>query len=144
VRDVAVAQAALGGDHHTATHPESGSIASKTRLDAMPVEITENQEVNKENEAGWIETRWPGEDVSVEHETKSAQTIPPPDRQSKRTRRLLMGVLGALILVAACVFGIPWIRFALNTVSTDDAYVNGHVTFVPPPRQRPDFPGSGG
>jgi len=43
-----------------------------------------------------------------------------------------MGVLGALILVVVCVFGIPWIRFALNTVSTDDAYVNGHVTFVAP------------
>ena len=28
------------------------------------------------------------------------------------------------------VFGIPWIRQSLNTVSTDDAYVNGHVTFV--------------
>ena len=43
-----------------------------------------------------------------------------------------MGVLGALILGVACVFGIPWIRFALNTVSTDDAYVNGHVTLVAP------------
>jgi membrane fusion protein, multidrug efflux system len=43
---------------------------------------------------------------------------------------LLIGALGALILVAACVLGIPWIRFALNTVSTDDAYVNGHLTFV--------------
>jgi len=31
-----------------------------------------------------------------------------------------MGALGALILVAACVFGIPWIREMLNTVSTDD------------------------
>jgi membrane fusion protein (multidrug efflux system) len=28
------------------------------------------------------------------------------------------------------VFGIPWVRQTLNTVSTDDAYVNGHVTFV--------------
>jgi len=97
----------------------------------MPVEITEKQEVNKE-EAGRIETRSPGKDVSIEHETKSAQTIPPPERQSKRRRRLLMGVLGALILVAACVFGIPWIQEVLNTVSTDDAYVNGHVTFVAP------------
>ncbi len=43
-----------------------------------------------------------------------------------------MGVLGALILAAVCVLGIPWIRLALNTVSTDDAYVNGHVTFVAP------------
>ena len=26
----------------------------------------------------------------------------------------------------------PWVLTALNTVSTDDAYVNGHVTFVAP------------
>jgi membrane fusion protein (multidrug efflux system) len=98
----------------------------------MPVEITEKQDMNREKEAGRIETPSPGEGVSTEHETKLAQTIPPPDRPSKRTRRLLMGVLGALILLAACIFGIPWIRFTLNTVSTDDAYVNSHVTFVAP------------
>jgi membrane fusion protein (multidrug efflux system) len=44
---------------------------------------------------------------------------------------LLIGVLGALV-IAAAVFGIPWIRFVLSTVSTDDAFVNGHVTFVAP------------
>jgi membrane fusion protein, multidrug efflux system len=44
---------------------------------------------------------------------------------------LLIGILGAVV-IAAAVYGIPWIRFALNTVSTDDAYVNGHVTFVAP------------
>jgi membrane fusion protein (multidrug efflux system) len=27
---------------------------------------------------------------------------------------------------------IPWVRIALNTVSTDDAYINGHVTLVAP------------
>jgi membrane fusion protein, multidrug efflux system len=97
----------------------------------MPVEITENRDVNRE-EARRIEMRSPGEGVSVERGAKPPQTIPPPDRQSKLKRRLLMGVLGALILVVACLFGIPWIRFALNTVSTDDAYVNGHVTFVAP------------
>ena len=97
----------------------------------MPVEITENRDVNRE-EAGRIETRSPEEGVSIENETKSAQTISPPDRQSARRRRLLMGVLGALILAAAGIFGIPWIRLALNTVSTDDAYVNSHVTFVAP------------
>ena len=98
----------------------------------MPVEITEKQDVNSQKEAGRIETRSPGEGVSIEHETKSAQTIPLPDRRSMRRRRLLMGVLGALILVVAGVWGIPWIRTALTTVSTDDAYVNGHVTFVAP------------
>jgi membrane fusion protein (multidrug efflux system) len=43
-----------------------------------------------------------------------------------------MGVLGALILAAVGILGIPWIRLTLNTVSTDDAYVNSHVTFVAP------------
>jgi membrane fusion protein, multidrug efflux system len=41
-----------------------------------------------------------------------------------------MGVLGALVLAGMWVFGVPWIQLTLNTVSTDDAYVNGHVTFV--------------
>jgi len=49
-----------------------------------------------------------------------------------RRRRLLIGIVGALVLVIACVFGIPSIRHAFNTVSTDDAYVNGHVTLVAP------------
>jgi membrane fusion protein (multidrug efflux system) len=43
-----------------------------------------------------------------------------------------MGVLGVLILAVASVLGIPWIRLALSTVSTDDAFVSGHVTFVAP------------
>ncbi len=43
---------------------------------------------------------------------------------------MLFGLLGALILAGVIVFGIPAIRLAFNTVSTDDAYVNGHVTFV--------------
>jgi membrane fusion protein, multidrug efflux system len=97
----------------------------------MPVEITEKQDVNREG-SGRIEMRSPGEGVSSEEGTKSAPTIPPPDRQSRRRRRLLIGVLGALTLAATCIFGIPWIRLALNTVSTDDAYVSGHVTFVAP------------
>jgi membrane fusion protein (multidrug efflux system) len=29
-------------------------------------------------------------------------------------------------------FLVPWVDTALNTISTDDAYVNGHVTFVAP------------
>ena len=97
----------------------------------MPVEIAENRDVTRE-EAGPIEARSPEEGVSIQEEAKSAQTIPPPDRQSRRRRRLLMGVLGALILAAIGILGIPWIRLTLNTVSTDDAYVNGHVTFVAP------------
>lgn len=50
--------------------------------------------------------------------------------QPIRRRRLLLGVAAVLLLAVILVFGIPWIRQTLNTVSTDDAFVNGHVTFV--------------
>ena len=43
---------------------------------------------------------------------------------------MLLGAAGVLILAGALWFGIPWVQTTLNTVSTDDAYVNGHVTFV--------------
>jgi membrane fusion protein, multidrug efflux system len=97
----------------------------------MPVEMTETQAANKDK-SGQIKARALGEDVSVEHETRSSQIIPASGRQSTRRRRLLIGVLGAVVLAAVCVLGIPWIRLTLNTVSTDDAYVNSHVTFVAP------------
>jgi membrane fusion protein (multidrug efflux system) len=35
-------------------------------------------------------------------------------------------------LAAGARFLVPWVITALNTVSTDDAYVNGHVTLVAP------------
>jgi membrane fusion protein, multidrug efflux system len=45
-------------------------------------------------------------------------------------RRVLVGAVAALIVAAVWLFVIPWIKLTLNTVSTDDAFVNGHVTFV--------------
>ena len=40
--------------------------------------------------------------------------------------------VGIAALVVALYFAIPYAILALNTVSTDDAYVDGHVTFVAP------------
>ena len=45
-------------------------------------------------------------------------------------RRLLIAAVAALILAAVWALVIPWIQLTINTVSTDDAFVNGHVTFV--------------
>jgi|SRR5208282_2045260 len=97
----------------------------------MPGEITEKRGTNRD-ESSRIDARAAGEGVLVEHDTKSSPITSPSGRQSTRRRRLLIGVLGAVVLVAAGILGIPWIRLMLNTVSTDDAYVNGHVTFVAP------------
>jgi membrane fusion protein (multidrug efflux system) len=54
-------------------------------------------------------------------------TIPP-----HRKRRLWPWVAGLVLAAVAAVFIVPWARETMNTVSTDDAYVNGHVTFVAP------------
>src|ERR1700721_2961874 len=77
---------------------------------------------------------------AIDRDAKSPQTdsaskpTSPPVRQSfARRRKLLMGLLGVLALVPAPVFGIPRIRSALSTVSTDDAYVNGPFTCGAPP-----------
>jgi membrane fusion protein (multidrug efflux system) len=43
-----------------------------------------------------------------------------------------MWVAGGLLIVLMLTKAIPWVVTAIRTVSTDDAYVNGHVTFVAP------------
>ncbi len=77
-------------------------------------------------------------DASAANDAKSAQAppesrpVPQPARTATRKRKLVAGVLGVAVLAVLLVFGIPWVEEMLNTVSTDDAYVNGHVTFVAP------------
>src|SRR3984885_6411278 len=51
--------------------------------------------------------------------------------QPRKRRRWLLPVI-VLLVVIALVLGIPKVLHALNTVSTDDAYVNSYVTFVAP------------
>jgi membrane fusion protein, multidrug efflux system len=72
-------------------------------------------------------------DNTVEHATKSERADPsskPVTPANHRKRKLVIGVLGAVVLAAILIYGVPRLRLMLNTVSTDDAYVNGHVTFV--------------
>jgi membrane fusion protein (multidrug efflux system) len=49
-----------------------------------------------------------------------------------RYRKLLLWTAAAAVLVVGGHFLVPWVDTAMNTVSTDDAYVNGHVTYVAP------------
>ncbi|HEX3993482.1 MAG TPA: HlyD family secretion protein [Acetobacteraceae bacterium] len=82
----------------------------------------------------------PDGEASAANSTDSAQTsselgqVPQKGRNAKRKRKrkLLIGVTGIAVLAVLLVFGIPWVKEMLNTVSTDDAFVNGHVTFVAP------------
>ncbi|HEY7088958.1 MAG TPA: biotin/lipoyl-binding protein, partial [Tepidisphaeraceae bacterium] len=52
---------------------------------------------------------------------------PPPAR-----RKVVLWVVGAIVALIVLIAAVQWILHALRTISTDDAYVNGHVTFVAP------------
>jgi membrane fusion protein (multidrug efflux system) len=79
------------------------------------------------------------DETSADRDAKSAQTPPGAGvvpqvarKATPRRKKIVAGVLGVAVLAALLVFGIPWVKEMLSTVSTDDAYVNGHVTFVAP------------
>ena len=59
---------------------------------------------------------------------------PSPQRgPTARPRRRWAGwLVGGAVLAAAAVAAVPRIVESMKVVSTDDAYVNGHVTFVAP------------
>lgn len=58
---------------------------------------------------------------------------PPAASPAHRWRKRLLLAAGAVGgLAVGAHFLVPWARTALATVSTDDAYVNGHVTIVAP------------
>ena len=97
----------------------------------MPTETIEHR-----SGAASIEVPATGDtDTMVDRDATGSRTDagskPASNEPITRQRKLLIGGLGAAV-IAAAVFGIPWIRLALSTVSTDDAFVNGHVTFVAP------------
>ena len=59
-----------------------------------------------------------------------SETVSPEKHKATQRRKLLIGAAGGVALIVVLAVGIPWTLEALHTVSTDDAYVNGHVTFV--------------
>ncbi|HTO85157.1 MAG TPA: biotin/lipoyl-binding protein, partial [Methylomirabilota bacterium] len=77
-----------------------------------------------------------GSGASSAGDAKSEQTRPasvsalPKGDNVKRRRKLVIGLLGVVVLATVVALAFPSILLAFNTVSTDDAFVNGHVTFV--------------
>ena len=53
-----------------------------------------------------------------------------PKHGPRSRKKLLIGGIALLVVVLFVIFGIPWLELTFSTESTDDAYVNGHVTFV--------------
>ena len=99
----------------------------------MPTEMTEHSSVLASLDAPATAKTDAGVEPDGKLPPRDPASQPPPAAKQRLTarRKLLIGVLAAVVLAVA-VYAIPWIRFTLSTVSTDDAYVNGHVTFVAP------------
>jgi len=55
-----------------------------------------------------------------------------PATRPHRAGRWWWWVLGGVGLLGALLASVPWLVRSWQTVSTDDAYVNGYVTFVAP------------
>ena len=64
------------------------------------------------------------------HVTQPQPPVSTPPVHRYRKWLLLAGTVAALAVGG--YFLVPWVNTALNTVSTEDAYVNGHATFVAP------------
>ena len=74
-----------------------------------------------------------------DHQAADAAADPPSDTPTPtvgaptRPWRKWLVLTGVVVgLVGGGYFLIPYVETMLSTVSTDDAYVNGHVTFVAP------------
>ena len=64
--------------------------------------------------------------------TAPAAAAPPPPKKANPNRQRLFLILGAVILIAAILYGVYWVLVASHHVSTDDAYVNADVADVTP------------
>jgi membrane fusion protein (multidrug efflux system) len=84
------------------------------------------------NAPGSAKESLPQIDVSEPKSLADGQSVQAPPPKLAEKRPLWMWVVGAVIVLLALIKAIPWVVTAFRTVSTDDAYVNGHVTFVAP------------
>lgn len=70
-------------------------------------------------------------DAVIKAPTGSGDQVAVPPAPRRWRKPLIMAVAAAAVAIAGYVV-VPRVETALNTVSTDDAYVNSHVTFLAP------------
>jgi membrane fusion protein (multidrug efflux system) len=71
--------------------------------------------------------------TSADSESAHDAEVPQPAAAEPRTKRpLWIWIAGGVVVLLALTKVVPFTINAFRTVSTDDAYVNGHVTFVAP------------
>jgi membrane fusion protein (multidrug efflux system) len=71
-----------------------------------------------------------GQPAPSQQASTASEAVSPRKPKATLRRKLVMGGVAAVVLAVVLAIGIPSVVSAFSTVSTDDAYVNGHVTFV--------------
>ena len=72
----------------------------------------------------------PVEMVHGDGKSQPAAMVTQPVQKPGSRRRIVLGVIAIVALALIVVYGVPALLAILNSVSTDDAYVSSHVTFV--------------
>jgi len=67
-----------------------------------------------------------------EHTPSSAETPPSPQPAVSAPRGSRKKLIIAVVVIVVLIAGVGYFISSMGKVSTDDAYVNGHVTFVAP------------
>jgi membrane fusion protein (multidrug efflux system) len=60
------------------------------------------------------------------------ETAPANPAPARWRRRLVLGAVAAVVVAAFGWYGVPWLLHYFRYESTDDAFVNSHVTYVSP------------
>jgi membrane fusion protein, multidrug efflux system len=96
----------------------------------MSMPRTTKSQAGRETEPTTVATVTPGGADPTSQPTPPAAVIPAPS--SHRARRWWLWGIGGVGVLVVLMIGVPRFIRSWHTVSTDDAYVNGHVTFVAP------------
>jgi membrane fusion protein (multidrug efflux system) len=64
--------------------------------------------------------------------TENDERVPPQTEASLRKRKVLLGLLGAGIVVSAAAYGAHYLKVGRFHASTDDAYVSGNLIQLTP------------
>ena len=117
--------------YNSATHDGDSAPAFEagpTRAEAAPAEPRDGQRPQQA-----VATPSPDHQAADPAADHSSDTPPPAAGAPAHPWRKGLLLTGAVVGLAVGGYAlIPYVKTMLNTVSTDDAYVNGHVTLVAP------------
>jgi membrane fusion protein (multidrug efflux system) len=108
---------------------------SSALVEVMPTEqkVSSPDDKDDDSKKGGDGKSKEGDDKSKDDKEKSsAKPSPEPPKKHHPLRIVIIAVVVVISLGIALFFMVPWVVTQFNTVSTDDAYVNGHVTMVAP------------